>query len=275
MNPDVSVYIPTYNRMPLLKRALESLRKQTFEKFEALIVDDGSSDGTLGYLEDLSSSDDRFIVVEKKGQPRGACISRNIAVASARGTYVTGLDDDDWFHPKRLEFLLQRWDGGYSAITTNHYSVEGHRNRRSSFVSRSINLSDMLLGNLVGNQVFTLRERILSVGGFDEQLAASQDYDLWIRLIDKYGPVRRYSRPLYFMDCSPGRVRISTSAARDHGTDQIIRKYGEVMTDQQLAIRSRVRSDWQSLPIRKKLIKSLRFGPRFYIERVRARLMLA
>ena len=272
MNPIISVYIPTYNRLPLLKRAVESVRRQTLTGFEVLIVDDGSTDGTLSYLEELSSSDDRFIVLDKNGRSKGACSSRNLAIDSAKGVFVTGLDDDDWFHPRRLEFMLRRWDNKFSAITSNYYSVYDVGQRRSSYISRIIRPSDIFYGNFVGNQVFTLRDRILAVGGFDEQLAASQDYDLWIRLINRFGSIYRCKEPLYYMDCSLNRTRISNSSARDRGTEQMLLKYGKLMSPQQLAIRNRIRSDWISLPLKKKIIKSLSFGPRFFFERMRAKI---
>ena len=274
VKPVISVYLPTYNRLSLLKRAVESLKIQTFTKFEVLIVDDGSTDGTLYYLDELSLSDRRFVVVEKKGRARGACGSRNLAIESARGVFVTGLDDDDWFHQKRLEYLLQRWDDKFSAITSNHYSVFEARQQRNSYSNRVIRSNDIFYGNLVGNQIFTLRDRILAVGGFDEQLAASQDYDLWIRLITTFGPIYRCRQPLYYMDCSLNRVRISNSPARDRGTEQILIKYGGVMSSQQIAIRNRIRSGWITLPLPIKIIKSFNFGPRFFWERVRAKLGL-
>ena len=274
MKPKISIYLPTYNRLSLLKRAVESLKNQTFAKFEVLIVDDGSTDGTLHYLQELSSSDSRFIVVEKKGRARGACVSRNLAIESARGVFITGLDDDDWFHPRRLEYFLQRWDGRFSAIASNHYSICDDRQQRNSYSNRIIRSEDIFYGNFVGNQVFTLRDRILAVGGFDEQLTASQDYDLWIRLITTFGPIFRYREPLYYMDCSLSRVRISNSAARDRGTEQILIKYGGLMSSQQLAIRDRIRSGWISLPLGMKIIKSFSFGSRFYWERIRAKLGL-
>lgn len=252
---------------------MESLKSQTLQSFEALIVDDGSSDGTLNYLEQLTDIDSRFRVVKKKGA-HGACASRNAAIAAARGKYVTGLDDDDWFHPNRLAFFLKNWDSGYSAISTNHYSVYEKNQKRRSFIGRVVHLEDMMFFNLVGSQVFTLRQRIEEVGGFDESLSASQDYDLWIRLIEKFGPIRRFRQPLYFMDSSRGRKRISTTSCRDEGTIQFITKHKSKMTKEQLLHHNKKRSNSVPSPLPQKIRNIDRFGHRYLIEKIRRILML-
>lgn len=254
MNPKISVYLPTYNRLHLLKRAVSSLKAQTFKDFEVLIVDDRSPDRTADYLTELHMLDSRFVPIQKSSRKRGACASRNEAIAAARGTYITGLDDDDWFHPMRLKFFLSKWKDNYSAISTNYYSVSKIGKERNSFIGRIIDSRDIMFKNLVGSQVFTLRERLEALGGFDESLHASQDYDLWIRLIERFGAIRRYSKPLYFMDISLDHERVSTSKVRDKGTDQIIAKYKDAMCKEQVLFRSRIRAKPITLSLCQKFV---------------------
>ena len=104
----VSVYIPTYNRLNLLKRAIESVRKQSYKNLEIIIVDDGSKDGTVEYLEAISKVDKRIIYFLKK-KNTGACESRNIALKNASGYFITGLDDDDYFLENRIEKFVNFW----------------------------------------------------------------------------------------------------------------------------------------------------------------------
>src|SRR5512144_610930 len=101
----VSVYLPTRNRAASLQRAVDSVLAQTHADFELIVVDDGSSDGTRQCLEDAQRSDARVRAIHH-AVSRGAPASRNAAIAAARGEWLTGLDDDDEFLPRRLELLL-------------------------------------------------------------------------------------------------------------------------------------------------------------------------
>ena len=90
MEPLISVYIPTYNRLELLKRAVQSVQNQTYKNFEIIIVDDNSSDGTQDFLVGLAKVDSR-IRYFFKDKNSGACVSRNIAINLAQGELITGL----------------------------------------------------------------------------------------------------------------------------------------------------------------------------------------
>lgn len=106
--PLVTVYIPTYNRVDLLKRAVESVQAQTYQNLEIIIVDDCSTDFTHQYLQQLANEDKRvkYFIKEKNS---GACVSRNIAIENATGEFITGLDDDDFFLESRIdEFMKKR-----------------------------------------------------------------------------------------------------------------------------------------------------------------------
>src|SRR5690606_27763972 len=108
-NPLVTVYIPTYNRVELLKRAVDSVRNQTYKNLEIIIVDDCSKDSTHEYLAEISKKDSRikYFIKEKNS---GACVSRNIAIKNAKGDFITGLDDDDYFTLDRVEIFVKSWD---------------------------------------------------------------------------------------------------------------------------------------------------------------------
>lgn len=273
--PEISVYIPTFNRLNLLRRAVQSLRVQTFANFEAIIVDDGSIDGTQEYIEGLVEADRRFRFIEKRGQKRGACVSRNVAIENARAQFITGLDDDDWFHQSRLHILMKSWNPKYSCIATNLYFVDGDKKRRSSFAARTITFDDLKYGNLLGSQVFTLKKRVMQIGGFDESLSASQDYDLWLRLVRTYSNAYRLRQPLYYLDIATDRERISTTNARDIGTQQFIAKYQGVFNSKQLRRRESLSSNRKKDNLCLKLVHLKQGGPRFVYESLRHRLRLS
>ncbi|MCG2794063.1 MAG: glycosyltransferase [Weeksellaceae bacterium] len=99
-NPKVTIYIPTKNRLALLKKAVDSVLRQTYTNWELIVVNDASTDGTKDYLDDLSKSNPKVKVIHHH-ESLGACVSRNDAIFSATGTFITGLDDD-YIHSELL-----------------------------------------------------------------------------------------------------------------------------------------------------------------------------
>ncbi|WP_350585514.1 glycosyltransferase [Pseudoalteromonas sp. RB2-MNA-CIBAN-0110] len=228
-NDLVSIYIPTHNRCELLKRAIDSVLNQSYSNVELIIVNDGSSDSTKEYLDTVLSQDCRVKVVNLPS-PSGACNARNIAIKQATGTFITGLDDDDYFLFERIErfieksYLLKKYSFISSATVFFHDLGSSQKVVATGFNSLSnITLKNLSKYNVIGNQVFTYTERLKYLGGFEPKLAAWQDYDLWLRLVEEYGPGRNIFDESYYMDLSPQRSRISTSEKKLGGIRMFLR----------------------------------------------------
>lgn len=102
-NPKVSVVMSTYNRESFLPAAIESILNQTFDDFEFIIINDGSSDKTADILEDYARKDKRIRIITNK-ENKGLIYSLNVGLDNAKGTYVARMDDDDDVSlPTRLE----------------------------------------------------------------------------------------------------------------------------------------------------------------------------
>jgi len=106
MQPLVSVIIPSYNRAHMLPRAIQSLLNQTYQNWEALIVDDASSDNTKEIVDSYSKKDERirFFQLKKNG---GACVARNVGIDNAKGSFITFLDSDDEYLPAKIEWQVK------------------------------------------------------------------------------------------------------------------------------------------------------------------------
>jgi glycosyltransferase involved in cell wall biosynthesis len=211
----VCVYMPTRNRLDLLGRAIGSILGQTYRDIELVVVDDASSDGTRGALEQLARQDPRLKPLFLP-TASGACAARNRAIAAASGRWITGCDDDDYFRPRRIEELVAAWEATQeqpqpcSALYTDYF-IEERNNRRSSVsLPERVDAMAIRQRNAVGSQVFTLTETLRRVGGFDTRLPAWQDFDLWLRIITEVGPMRKAGSSSYVMDQSHGLPRIST-----------------------------------------------------------------
>lgn len=196
--PLVSVYLPTHNRGSRLMRAVQSVISQDYQDVELCIVDDGSSDSTWELCLKLQKAY-KNIKVARHPTPLGACAARNRAIAMAEGVFVTGLDDDDEFTSDRIRKFVEAWDEKYSFLCANFLNctngVESlHFARGGSFSFKALKLN-----NEAGNQVFTLLNRIVTVGGFDRSVRKLQDWDLWLRLSNKYGGLKRLDHTSYKM----------------------------------------------------------------------------
>ncbi len=122
MEPKVSVIIPAYNTEARVGQAIQSVLDQTEQRFEIIVVDDGSTDRTVEVVKGFADERVRLHVTE---QNRGANNARNCAIEMASGEWVALLDSDDWYAPQRLEKLLQAANrlGDVDMIADNVYEI--------------------------------------------------------------------------------------------------------------------------------------------------------
>jgi glycosyltransferase involved in cell wall biosynthesis len=226
----ISVYLPTRNRAALLARAAESVLGQTHRNLELLIVDDGSTDDTPRIIDALATRDPRVKSLRFE-VARGAPAARNAALHMASADLVTGIDDDDEMRTDRLAGLLSAFAPHHSLICSGAMLQSDKWRKPLRNSNAIITLEQELFGDLVGTQALILKERVLAVGGFDEQMPAWQDYDLWVRLIAVYGPALRIGDASYVIHADSSRARISDRGAA--GAEHFLRKHGALMNPAQ------------------------------------------
>jgi len=183
MLPLVSVIIPTYNRWPMVREAVESVLAQRFRDFELIVVDDGSTDDSARELGSLGVKL-RLIWQTRKG----VSAARNLGSAIARGRYIAFLDSDDLWLPKKLEVQLAFMEQNprIEICQTEEIWVrrgvrvnprDRHRKASGDIFRRTLDLC------LVSpSAVMMTKELFERTGGFDETLAVCEDYDLWLRI---------------------------------------------------------------------------------------------
>jgi glycosyltransferase involved in cell wall biosynthesis len=207
----VSVYIPTKNRLPLLKRAIDSVRGQNYTSIELIIVDDFSSDGTREFLADSQSHGLLKAILPE--QPIGACHARNLAIRASTGYFVTGLDDDDYFSkPNKISSFVSAWNDAQNGIAGLFDSALLNTTDGQCFRSAvpMAAYQDLLISNYIGNQVFAPRHHFIEAGLFDPEMPAWQDWDLWIRMARCSGVFRNILLCGTVIDETHGHGRIST-----------------------------------------------------------------
>jgi glycosyltransferase involved in cell wall biosynthesis len=188
MRPLVSVIIPTYNRAADLRRALSSVRAQSWSHWEALVVDNHSSDDIAEVVAGFADSRIRMLSVHNHGV---VAVSRNLGVLKSTGHYVAFLDSDDWWTPRKLELSMRALAEGADIVYHDLYLARSPRSawRLRRAVTRQVETPAFryLLerGNVITNSSVVLRRAFLGeLGGLSEdaELASWEDYDCWLRL---------------------------------------------------------------------------------------------
>jgi glycosyltransferase involved in cell wall biosynthesis len=190
--PQISIIIPTLNVAGVISETLESVQRQTFQNFEAIIVDGGSTDVSAAIVRQFCKNDPRFSVVLQHGSDIST--ARNTAIQRARGEWIAFLDADDVWLPEKLErqIELARKEPRANFLFTNYFIWDG---RRDSAIYYRANhpLPDgdvvrrLIRNNIFGtSSVFARRELFKDDCQFDSQfLNGCEDWDLWLRLAER------------------------------------------------------------------------------------------
>lgn len=234
--PAVSIVIPAYNRADTIRMAVESVLRQTFTDFELLIVDDGSTDGTMAALADLPDPRLRLLA-----NPRnmGAGAARNLGIREARAPWVAFHDSDDEWLPRKLEKQMKRlstvdkatvacfcgmvlmmganWQAGDLALQRGKRAYMLYIPASSQEGLEGDIRPSLLRSSPVSTQMLVARRDTLQqIGGFDESLPALIDWDCTIRLAER-GHFAFVDEPLvlqFLSDNSISHSRAKRVAAR-------------------------------------------------------------
>ena len=183
----VSVVVPTYNRAYRLEETLRSVVNQTYQDFELIVVDDGSTDDTSKVMQ--SFPDAQYVSLKKN---YGVSRARNIGITCAKGNYICFLDSDDLWDEKKLQVQVQWMEENpdCQVCYTDEVWIRGgvrvnpmnkHRKYSGDIFRYCLPLC------IVSPSSAMLRGVIFDdIGNFDESLPVCEDYDLWLRIAMKY-----------------------------------------------------------------------------------------
>jgi glycosyltransferase involved in cell wall biosynthesis len=217
----LSVLLPCYNASETLSAALASLTHQTFQDFEVVIVDDGSTDDSLRILEKYASLDHRFHIIPLPH--RGLVAALQTGLHACTAPLVARMDSDDVSHPQRLEKQAAYLDQN-PAISLVSCRVRGfpHESLRTGFRIYIDWLNSLLDNEVIRREIFIesplphpsvvyRRQAILQVGGYQDH-GWAEDYDLWLRL---YLQGNRFAKlPEVLLDWREHPARLTRSDSR-------------------------------------------------------------
>lgn len=193
-DPSFSVVMAAHNSERTIAQAIASVRLQTCESWELFVIDDGSGDDTVAIAS--SFHDHRIHVLRQPN--RGPAAARNAGIERAQAPLVSTLDSDDLWHPRYLEVMAEALsqDRDASFAYTDAWVLDdpSGRIRRTTEMAYQrppepppstapTFLEELIKRNFIYNSVTTRREALVAVGGYDERLWVSEDWELWLRLV--------------------------------------------------------------------------------------------
>ena len=183
-DPIVSVVIPTFNRAQVICRAIQSVIDQSFENYEIIVVDDGSTDNTADILKRKWNGS---ISVIRNTENNGGSYARNIGIRNSKGKYIALLDSDDEWLPTKLEKQIAFFEVCNPAVGVVYCL---YFEKKDSYKKYYLNIEHGQIHKTLLNgwcpsitSSVLIRNDVFKQGNlFDEDLTSFQDYDLWIRI---------------------------------------------------------------------------------------------
>lgn len=184
-----SVIIPLYNKEKYVLKTITSVLQQSFQNFDIVIVDDGSTDQSLALVKSLNN--DKITVIQQENQ--GASIARNTAISASNGSFIATLDADDIWDKNHLLELKRCIDTCPEAVLfCTNYNIKRH----DGFITKSkfnfeydnscLIINDFFKANIINfiptsSSVAFKKQDFLKVNGYNTKLRTGQDIDLWIK----------------------------------------------------------------------------------------------
>lgn len=190
----VSVIIPVYNRDYLIKETLDSIKNQTYQNFECIIVDDGSTDSTKSIVQKFIMVDSRFKYLERPSERlKGANSCRNFGFEQSKGEYINWFDSDDIMHKEKIErqvLKLKKESSSFFTVCQTMVfknSIENTIGLRAKSIYSHNFFDDFVANNIKWLTQAPLFKRKFLLDNnlkFDESLHQSQERDFFIRMLD-------------------------------------------------------------------------------------------
>ncbi|MBU1627554.1 glycosyltransferase [bacterium] len=223
--PKVSIVIPTYNYGLFIAEAIESVLNQTFQGFEIIVVDDGSTDNTKDIVRSFIDNRIQYFYQENKGAPA----ARNRGFGLSKGEFILFLDSDNILMPNALEHWLKcfKENNSCGVVYSDLYYIDGRGKtieRLSDKIEMDVlDISETLCRyNIIDTSAALIRRRCLeSIGVFNEALPCLQDWDLMFRISLK--------EPICFVNAPLVKVLIQSESICRGSPDNMIKKFKRVI----------------------------------------------
>lgn len=225
--PLISVIIPTYNRIEMLKRAVQSVLKQTYKNYEIIIIDDNSNCDYKSAIKEFHSDKIRYF---RNSKNIGGSLSRNVGIKNAKGKYIAFLDDDDEFVPEKLQLQLSKFKNtkfkNLGFVYCLQKCIDDNEGVDLKFKNVKVKgnaLKEHLFKNIAPTPTIFIKKCILEeINGFKD-LPAGQENDLVFRILKRGYEVDYVNKVLVITHEHEGE-RISTNNKKIEAIKKIFRE---------------------------------------------------
>lgn len=182
--PLVSIITPVYNAERFLSDTIKSVKNQTYEKWELLLVDDCSKDNSVSIIKEFQKSDHRikYIKLEKNS---GASVTRNTGIKNAKGRFIAFVDSDDIWEPNKLEIQIKYMLDkklGFTFTSYRYMKENGTKTNKVAKAPKKINYNGLLKNTIIGCSTVVVDRKI--IGDFFMPLVKKgQDTATWLMIL--------------------------------------------------------------------------------------------
>lgn len=190
----VSAILAVYNGEKTLKETIGSILNQTYKGLELIVVDDGSTDKSAEIIKSIKDPRIKYFYQKNSGSPSAP---RNLAIKKSTGDFIALCDQDDVWYPEKLEKQMAMVESleneNEVGVVISSADLLGNKFKenivpRSGFVSAGDFFVELMQGNFITTCSAIIPKKVIeAVGDFDESQVGVDDYDLWIRISEKYG----------------------------------------------------------------------------------------
>jgi len=195
-NSLITVYITNYNYGKYIKQSIESVLNQTYQNFELIIIDDGSTDNSISIIKEYENNDKIQVIRQSR---KGLNCCNNIALSVAHGKYVVRLDADDYFMPNAINKMvhLLKDNEECALLFPDYHMVDANGNVIKTIRRHNFNDDVTLFDQPAHGACTMIKTSVLKdIGGYDEEFDRQDGYDIWLKIINKY-QVKNINEPLF------------------------------------------------------------------------------
>lgn len=229
----VSVVIPCYNQGKYLSETISSVLASTYNHFEIIIVNDGSTDGSLEIAEGFQKLYDNIKVVNQTNQ--GVSVARNNGIKIASGVYLLLLDGDDLISPDYLEKSIEVLDTNQRVKVVYCQAMKFSGDKSYHWKLKAFNLYNLAINNMIFISAVIRKSDVDSIGGFSEDMQyGREDWEFWIKMLKNGGEVIQLPIIGFYYRLTQGSRRKSTlsSANKKKEREYLNQKHQDLFLSQ-------------------------------------------
>ena len=265
MTPLVSIIIPTYNRAHFISETLDSVLAQTYQNWECIVVDDGSTDNTENIIKAYVNKDSRFQFYRRPStKPKGANACRNFGFELSLGDFVNWFDSDDVMHCDKLKSQIEKAIVNNANVVVSSHSITKKLEFLDDNTTKVFTSSDYYINYILGKHPVLTGEVMLSRNTvtdfkFDVKLHKAQEFDFFSRVFNQKLKYCITAKPLYYYRVSDDSISAQASSGNSKQVESLIylsKKLQRIHSDNELIVKRAKRQGiktYKSLVIKRKL----------------------